>query len=197
MKYRSLLATLVLALSFALAACDFDGGVEQGRCVAFDPDNKTVTLVVDTTLDQLNPHYSGKVDTFKLPEEARDMGPAPLAGGLLMVEPEKNMVLCYDQATKSVKELPVQFTKVEKEVHAKDARVKGKTFPIIDKPASSITVYSSRLGELLTFKVSPEEMAMPAYTWTLGDEVRIAFRNEKRSQAIRFMNVSKTNIFTR
>lgn len=42
MKIRSLLLTLVLALSFALAACDFDGGVEQGRCVAFDrPRNLT------------------------------------------------------------------------------------------------------------------------------------------------------------
>ena len=46
MKIRSLLLTLVLALSFALAACDFDGGVEQGRCVAFDPAAKTLTIVV-------------------------------------------------------------------------------------------------------------------------------------------------------
>lgn len=197
MKYRSLLATLVLALSFALAACDFDGGVEQGRCVAFDPDNKTVTLVVDTAIDQHNPHYSGKVDTFKLPDDPRDMGPAPIAGGLLMVEPEKNMVLCYDQTTRTVKEIPVEFTRVEKDVYARDARVKGKTFPIIDKATDSITVYAPRLEELLTFKVSPTEMALPEYTWTLGDEVRIAFRNEKRGQAIRFMNVSKTNIFTR
>ena len=66
MKIRSLLLTLVLALSFALAACDFDGGVEQGRCVAFDPAAKTLTIVVDVTHDQFNPHYSGGVHTYKL-----------------------------------------------------------------------------------------------------------------------------------
>ncbi len=197
MKNRGILATLVMALSFALAACDFDGGVEQGRCVAFDPDAKTVTIVVDTTLDQHNPHYSGKVDTFKLPLEQRDMGPAPLPGGLLMVEPEKNMILYYDQATKSIKEMPVEFTNVEKGVHFKDAKIKGKKFPVIDRAANTITVYSPRLEELITFKVTPEEMSQPEYTWTQGDEVRIAFRNEQRAQAIRLMNVSKTNIFTR
>lgn len=197
MKYRSLLATLVLALSFALGACDFNGGVEQGRCVGFDPNNKTVTLVVDTTLDQHNPHYSGKVDTFKLPEEARDMGPVPAAGHLLMIEPEKNAILYYDPATKSVKELSVKFTNIEKDVYAKSSKLKGKTFPIIDKAANTITVYSARLEELATFQVKPEEMALPEDTWKLGDEVRIAFRNDKRTQAIRLMNVSKTNIFTR
>ena len=66
MKIRSLLLTLVLALSFALAACDFDGGVEQGRCVAFDPAAKTLTIVVDVTHDQSAPHYSGDVHTLSL-----------------------------------------------------------------------------------------------------------------------------------
>lgn len=197
MKYRSLPAILVLALSFALAACDFDGGVEQGRCVAFDPDAKTVTLVVDTTLDQHNPHYSGKVDTFTLPTEARDMGPAPAAGGLLMLELDKNMVLYYDQATKSIKEMPVEYLEVEKGVTAKSAKIKGKTFPIINKEKGTVTVYSPRLESLVTFKVPEEAINAPAFDWTLGDEVRIAFRNEKRNQAIRLMNVSKTSIFTR
>lgn len=197
MKYRSLPAILVLALSFALAACDFDGGVEQGRCVAFDPDAKTLTVVVDTTLDQLNPHYSGKVDTFTIPSDPRDMGPAPLPGGLLMLEIDKNMVLFYDQATKSVREMPVEYLDIEKGITAKSPKLKGKTFPIINKEKSTVTVYSPRLEALVTFKVPESAINAPTFDWTLGDEVRIAFRNEKRTQAIRVMNVSKTNIFTR
>ena len=47
MKIRTLLLMLVLALSLALAACDF-GQVEQGRCVAFDPASKSVTIVLDS-----------------------------------------------------------------------------------------------------------------------------------------------------
>lgn len=201
---KSLPIILVLALSLALAACDFDGGVEQGRCVAYDPDAGTVTIVVDTTLDQHDPHYSGQVDTFKLPTDPRDMGPAPVAGGRLMLEIDKNMILYYDRETKSVKELPVQFTEVEKGISAKHPKIyddkdkkKKKKFPIIDKENHTITVYSPRLESLVTFRVSDAELDMPAYTWEAGDEVRIAFRKSKRNDAIRFMNVSKTSIFTR
>lgn len=194
---KNLLITLLLALSLGLVACDFNGGVEQGRCVAYDPDNKTVTLVVDTTLDQHNPHYSGKVDTFKLPENPLDMGPAPVAGGLLMLEIDKKMILYYDRDTKSLKELPVESFDVEKGVGEKSPKLKGKTFPIINQAERTITVYSPRLEALVTFKVPEADMSLPQYTWEQGDEVRIAFRNDMPGQAIRFMNVSKTSIFTR
>lgn len=197
MKHLSLSGILVLALSMLLAACDFDGGVEQGRCVAFDPDAKTLTVVVDTTLDQHNPHYSGKVDTFKLPLEARDMGPAPVAGDRLMLEIDKSMLLYYDASTKSVREMPVEYTNIEKDVLPKSPKLKGKEFPIVNKENCTVTVYSPRLESIVTFKVSPEAINMPVETWKEGDEVRIAFRNEKRNQAIRIMNVTKTNIFTR
>ncbi len=197
MKIRSLLLALVVALSFALAACDFDGGVEQGRCVAYDQAANTVTLVVDTTLDQHNPHYSGGVHTFKQPTDPRDMGPAPTPGGRLMLEIDKGMILYYDPQDQKVKEMPVEYTKVEKEVLPKDARVAGKKFPMVDRAAGTVTVYSPRLQSLVTFKVPAEALDMPAYTWTAGDEVRIAFRNENKSQAIRFMNVSRTSIFTK
>ncbi len=194
---RNYALALVLGLALCLAACDFNGGVEQGRCVGYDPEKKTVTLVVDTTLDQHNPHYNGGVHEFKLPDNPLDMGPAPVAGGLLMVQPDKNMVIYFDRQTNSVKEMPIEMVSEDKGVNAKDARLKGKTFPIIDKEKNTITVYSPRLGELLTFRVSPEAMSLPAYTWELGDEVRIAIRKDQPGQAIRFMNVSKTSIFTR
>ncbi|WP_165078247.1 MULTISPECIES: DUF4881 domain-containing protein [unclassified Desulfovibrio] len=195
MKIRSLLLSLVLVLSFALAACDFDGGVEQGRTVGYDEANKTITMVVDTTLDQHNPHYSGGVHTFKLPTDPRDMGPAPVEGGRLMLEMDKGMMLYYDRDDQKVKEMPVEFVNVQKGVTAKAAA--GKKFPIVDKAACTVTVYSPRLESIVTFKVPESDIDLPEYVWTAGDEARIAFRKENKNQAIRFMNVSKTSIFTR
>ena len=194
---KNLLTVLVLALSLALAACDFDGGVEQGRCVAYDAQANTVTLVVDTTLDQHDPHYSGKVDTFKLPTNPLDMGPAPVPGGCLMLETDKNQILYYDPATKSVKEMPVEFTNIEKGVSAKSPKLKDKKFPIIDKEKDLVTVYSPLKEALVTFKVPADALSMAPYVFEIGDEVRIAFRKDMPGQAIRFMNVSKTSIFTR
>lgn len=194
MKNRSLLTSFVLAISFCLAACNFNGGVEQGRCVAFDPAGGTLTLVEDTSLDQHNPHYSGKVFTFKIPSDAREMGPAPEVGGLVQVEPDKNQVLIFNPETKTLQELPVQMELI-RDVDPKDARLKGKTFPVIDAAEHTITVYSPRLEALITFKVNDAELAMPPYIWQLGDEVRVAYRNDNKEQAIRIMNVSKTSIF--
>lgn len=194
---RNPVLLFVLSLALCLAACDFNGGVEQGRCVGYDPDKKTVTLVVDTTLDQHNPHYNGGVHTFKLPENPLDMGPSPIAGGLLMIQPDKNMVLYFARDSNSVKEMPIEVVAEEKGVVEKDARIKGKTFPVIDKEKGTVTVYSPRLEELVTFKVPDDAINLPAYTWEYGDEVRIAVRKDQPGQAIRFMNVSKTSIFTR
>lgn len=204
MKFGNLLA--ILALSLFLGACDFNGGVEQGRCVAFDPDAKTVTLVVDTAIDQQNPHYSGAVDTFKLPLEAMDMGPAPVPGGRLMlepgngkkeVEPGPGKLLYYDPEAKAIKEMAITYTDVEKNINARHPKLKGKDFPIIDKEKRTVTVYSPRLEELVTFEVPEDAISLPDYVWKAGDEVRIAFRKDNRQQAIRLMNVSKTSIFTR
>lgn len=50
-----LLASLLLI--GGLPGCEFQGGVVQGRCVAFNAKDRTVTIVADTTLDQPNPHY--------------------------------------------------------------------------------------------------------------------------------------------
>ncbi|RRD69794.1 MULTISPECIES: DUF4881 domain-containing protein [unclassified Desulfovibrio] len=198
MKVRSLLLTLALAFSVALlAGCEFDGGVEQGRCVAFDDQVKTISIVVDVTLDQFNPHYSGGMHTFKLPENPIDMGPVPSVGGLLMINLDKANVQAYDAAAGSVREIPVEFTDVEKNVGSDHPKVKGKTFPVIDKEKQTVTVYSSRLKALATFKVPAEEQSQPSAFWTLGDEMRIAFRNATKGQAGRVMNITKTNIFKR
>ena len=45
MKIRNLMLMLAMAFSVALlTGCNFDGGVEQGRCVAFDANAKPSPL---------------------------------------------------------------------------------------------------------------------------------------------------------
>lgn len=197
MKIRSLLLILVLGLTTFLAACNFEGGVEQGRCVAFNPEGKTITIVVDVTHDQFNPHYSGGAHTYKLPASPGEMGPAPVVGGRLMIDLVKNTVLIYDNNANAVREIPVQFVDVEKNIQPKHPKVAGKTFPVVDKEQQTVTVYSSRLSALITFKVPASEIDLPVYAWTAGNEMRVAFRTSDKDQAIRIMNVSKTNIFSK
>ena len=197
MKIRSLLLILVLGLTTFLAACNFEGGVEQGRCVAFNPEAKTMTIVVDVTHDQFNPHYSGGAHTYKLPASPGEMGPAPVVGGRLMIDLAKNTVLIYDNNANAVREIPVQFVDVEKNIQPKHPKVAGKTFPVVDKEQQTVTVYSSRLSALITFKVPASEIDLPVYAWTAGNEMRVAFRTSDKDQAIRIMNVSKTNIFSK
>lgn len=197
MKIRSLLLIMVLGLTTFLAACNFEGGVEQGRCVAFNPEAKTITIVVDVTHDQFNPHYSGGAHTYKLPAAPGEMGPTPVVGGRLMIDLAKNTVLIYDNDAKTVREIPVQFVDVEKNIQPKHPKVAGKTFPVVDKEQQTVTVYSSRLSALITFKVPASEIDLPVYAWTAGNEMRIAFRTSAKDQAIRIMNVSKTNIFSK
>lgn len=187
-----------LFLPLLLAACNFDGGVEQGRCVAYDEKAHTVTLVVDEAIDQHNPRYTGAIDTFHLPTDPRDMGPAPEAGGLLMIDPEKKEALIYDPAEKKTVTVALDKVEVTPNLDSRDASLKGRVFPEINKETHSVTVYSPRLRELITFTpANPDYFKLPDFVWKYGDEARIAFRNEKRGEAIRFMNVSKTNIFTR
>ena len=40
-----------------------------------------------------------------------------------------------------------------------------------------------------------EYLELPPSTWEAGDECRIYYKENAKHQALRFMNVSKTNIF--
>ncbi|MDR2056538.1 MAG: DUF4881 domain-containing protein [Desulfovibrio sp.] len=195
MKNRILMTALLAALSFALTACDYNGGVEQGRAVAFER-GKDVTLVLDTSKVRNKPLYNGKTAMYKLPDDPMDMGPEPACGGLLAVNPEKKTVSVYDPAAKSVKELPVEFTDVQKDIDARHPLVAGKTFPMVDKEKQTVTVYAPTLRSLVTFNPGAA-IAMPAETWKFGDEIRVSFRDTARTQTTRFMNITKTNIFRR
>lgn len=192
MKIRTLLLTLVVALSFGLAACDF-GQVDQGRCVAFDANSNVMTLIQDAKHDQQNPEYSGGAVTFKLPVDPLEMGPMPVAGGRLKLDVEKSAVTIFNPETKAIEVVPVKMLDVQKNIGRSHPLVKGKTFPVIDKEKCTITEYSGRQKILCTFQVTPEQMNLPPVTWEAGDEMRVYFKQP--GQSLRVMNISKTNIY--
>ena len=113
MRMRNVILTLVLALSLGLTACEF-GQVEQGRCVAFNPETKTLLVVLDVNHDQLNPHYSGGIHEYTLPADPSEIGPLPVPGGRVMFDLEKSTVTIFNPETKALEVLNVNFTDVEK-----------------------------------------------------------------------------------
>lgn len=194
MKIRTFLLALVVALTFGLVGCDY-GKVDQGRTVAFDKKTGMVTIILDAKHDQQNPEYSGAAVVFKIPSDPAEMGPDPVAGGRLKLDVEKKEVVIYNPNTKAIQAVPVEFTDVKKGVGRDSDLVRGKTFPIADKAAGTITEYSARQRLLATFKVPADMMNMPPATWEAGNEVRIYFKQP--GVALRFMNITKTNIYRR
>ncbi|MDO5484228.1 MAG: DUF4881 domain-containing protein [Desulfovibrionaceae bacterium] len=196
MKIRNLLLTLVLALSFGLAGCDF-GQVEQGRCVAFDEAAKTVTVVLDVKHDPRHPQYTGGIVTYLLPADPTEIGPLPTPGGRVMFDLDKGTVTIYNPDTRALEVLSVEFTDKQMNVKPNHPMVAGKKFPIIDEANKTITEYSRRLQALVTFKVPEDKLHLPPETWQAGDEVRFYYKENARHQALRFMNITRTNIFKR
>ena len=194
MKVRAILLTLVMGLSFGLAGCNF-GDVDQGRTVAFDKKAWTVTMVQDVKHDQLNPEYSGAVLTYKLPADPAEMGPEPVPGGRLKLDVDKKEIVIFNPETKKIQTLPIEVLDVQKGLGREHPLVKGKTFPMIDKEKGTITEYSARQKLLATFKVPAGMENLPPVTWEAGNEIRLYFK--KPGESLRFMNISKTNIYKR
>ena len=196
MKIRNMLLMLVLALSLGLAGCDF-GQVEQGRCVAFDANAKTVTIVLDVKHDQRNPEYTGGIETYLLPSDPAEIGPLPVPGGRVMFDLDKGTVTIYDPAKKALEVINVEFTDKQMNIKPNHPLVRDKKFPIIDDANKTITEYSRRLQALVTFKVPEDKLHLPPETWEAGDEVRMYYKENAKHQALRFMNITRTNIFKR
>lgn len=192
MRSTYLKIAALFAFCLSLAACNF-GQVEQGRCVAYNPAEKTFTLVLDVKHDVVNPSYTGGVITYTMPADPDEIGPEPVPGGRVMIEQDKNQVILY--IDNELKTVPVEFTEVVANVRPNSAQVKGVKYPVINKEACTVTEYSRRLGEIVTFKVPAEYIDLPPVTWEAGDECRIYYKENAKHQALRFMNVTKTNIF--
>jgi len=181
------LLTLACAALLFTLGCTF-GKVEQGRVVAFDHQSGIVTLITnfDLTAERASPI------TVKIPQDPKEMGPAPEAGKRLLFDTQNKKLVVYDAAAEAIKTIPYTPVLELANVTSDSKQVKGVKFPLIDREKKTITLYSSRDKKLVTFTVADEHFSLPEDTWKAGDDVRWYFKQP--GQALRMMNVTKTNV---
>jgi len=197
---RILLALATALLTFGVLGCDEYGKVDQGRVIAFDKDKQTVTVIQDKAMDAQNPDYSIlPPHTYKMPVDPAERGADPKAGFRMKLDVDKKIIRIFNKNSQALEDLPIVLVDVQKDI-AKDHPLvfdkdagKAKPFPVVDQDKKTITIYSGRQKLLATFSVPEEYFGYPASTWDSGDEVRVYFKTE--GEALRFMNVSKTDIF--
>jgi len=203
MKLTNILLSLAAAsLVFSLAGCNKDDypKVEQGRTIAFNKDTKEVTVIHDSAMDPQKPLYDVlPPSVFKLPVDPAETGPEPKAGQRLKLDTDTKVITIFDTKTQKIVDVPIMIVdlqqSIDKEhplVFDKEAK-KAKKFPVVDKEKKTVTIYSGRQKMLCTFSVPDQYIGYPESAWDSGDEVRLTYRTP--GQALRFMNISKTDIF--
>jgi len=180
-------ATLAgIGAALALAACGPLGKVEQGRVIAYDPQTRLVTLIPEATA--VTPSSPGLLPpvTIETPADPGEMGPAPSAGALMLLDAKNRRIVIYDRATQAFR--TIQYTPLEERRNVP----KSPGPPVVDRIGKTITIYSARDRSLITFAAPADLLAMPAGTWRAGDVVRYYYKDPGR--ALRFMNVTKTDL---
>jgi hypothetical protein len=196
---RKYMGLIILVFMLAAAGCSDFGQVDQGRVVAYDKEQKTIVIVRDISPDTKKPDYTGLPPvTYALPKDSHETGPAPAVGKLLKVDLENKKAAIFVESSSTVQTVDLEIVE-QRKADAKDPLVfdastkKIREFPIIDQQAKTIEIYLEKMKTLLTFSVPEQYSAMPPDTWKMGDEVRIYYKEP--GKALRFMNVSKTDIF--
>ena len=198
-KGFSLSLLVALPLVFLFGCSEF-GKVDQGRVVRYDTEKRAVTIIRDVKHDPISPDYSHLPPlTYSLPTEPMDTGPEPKAGGRMKLDKYKKVIIIFDPETQNFKTIDIQIVDMKENVDRQDPLVfdaaakKAKAFPAVDKGKKTVTIYSGRQKLFIVFSLPEECFAMPDSTWDAGDEVRIYYKQE--GKAIRFMNITKTDIF--
>lgn len=192
---------LGLLLPFLVSCSDF-GKVDQGRVVAFDTTQQQVTMILDQSPERGKTDYAAMPPrTFKLPTDPNERGALPKVGALLQVEQDPPALLIWSQAQQALQKIPVEQVAVEEnidnrspKVYDRDAR-KPLSFPQLDPEKGELQFYLAKQKQLLTVRLPDEARSLPPDTWSFGDEVRIYFKEP--AQALRYMNVSRTDIYAK
>ncbi len=191
---------LILPLSLMLTGCGDYGRVDQGRVIEYNKATKTATIIRDKSIDPKKPDYSHLPPVkYITPDDKAEMGPEPKAGKRMKLDLDKKQIVIYVPMLNNFAN--INYTQIERKdnLASNDPAVydnaadKAKVFPIVDQQNKTITIYSKRQKVLVKFSVPDEYFALPPDTWENGDEVRIYYKQE--GKALRFMNISKTDIF--
>ncbi|HSW62344.1 MAG TPA: DUF4881 domain-containing protein [Dissulfurispiraceae bacterium] len=183
----------ILFIAF-VSGCGELGQVDQGRVIEYDKAMNTVTLIQDKKADPGNPDYNTlPPHTYVLPTDPMEMGAAPKAGYRMRIDIAKNQITVFDPATQGFKVIDFALVDKKENIDRENELVKGKKFPQVNKEKKTVTIYSARLKQLIVFSPPYEYLALPEKTWDAGDEVRIYFKEP--GKALRFMNITRTDIF--
>lgn len=186
---------IIIAALLIVTGCNNDmGKVIQGRVVAFDKDQGTVTFIEDKSTVRGKPDYNTlPPTTYRIPVDKNEMGPEPAVGKRMKLDTEKNEIKLFDMATGQF--IDITYTPIDKKenIGKDDKLVKDVKFPIVDRNAKTIQIYSKRQKMLVTFSVPDQYFDQPDQSWAAGDEVRIYYKDQ--GQALRMMNITKTDIF--
>jgi len=196
-----LLTVAATSMALSLVGCKGDfSKVEQGRTIAFNKETKEVTLIHDSAMDPQKPVYDVlPPSVFKLPVDPKETGPEPKAGQRMKLDTDKKKIVIFDTTTQKLVDIPITIVDLQQPIDKEHplvydkAEKKAKKFPAIDKEKKTITIYSGRQKMLCTFSVPDNYFSYPPSTWDAGDEVRLTYKTA--GQSLRFMNVSKTDIF--
>jgi hypothetical protein len=197
---RTLILLSIALLAFGALGCEEYGKVDQGRVIAFDKDKQTVTVIEDKNMDAQNPDYAIlPPHTYTMPADPAERGADPKIGLRMKLDVEQKFIRIFNPATQAIEDLPIAIVDVQKNI-AKDHPLvfdkdKGasKPFPVVDQDKKTVTIYSGRQKMLATYSVPEDYFVMPVHTWDAGDEVRIYWK--EKGKALRFMNISKTDIY--
>jgi hypothetical protein len=201
---RKILFPLLVLAGLSLAGCDY-GQVEQGRTVAFDKDAATVTIIKDNGIDDKTPQYTVlPAHTFQLPADPAERGADPSVGLRLNLDAKGNTITMYNPKTQQFDKLPFVMLQKEENVSVRrqhplvydPATKKARPFPVVDAEKRTVTIYSSRQQLYTVIQLAEADFAKYGEKdWGAGDEVRIYYKES--GKALRFMNVSKTDITRR
>lgn len=181
-------------LPFALVlGCGGFGKVNQGRVIDYDREKGLVTFIQDSNyLDPGKPKYDSLPPvTVRVPGDPGAMGPAPEAGKLMQLDTRNRKLVIFDTVTQGFRTISYTLTEEHDNVFRSDARIAGRSFPVVDRITKTITAYSAAQRKLITFSLPNEYFGRPDDTWKTGDEIRYYYKDPR--QALRFMNITKTD----
>ncbi len=186
-----LLGAACLLLSIG---CGQFGKVSQGRVIEYDSAKGLATLISQSEgQDPSAPKYGVLPPiTIQVPDNPKQMGPAPQTGKLMFLDSRNRKVVIFDTRVQSFRELEYRLVAQRDNVFADDPAIKGRGFPQVDRTGKTVTAYSSEKRQLVTFAVPDEYIELPADTWRTGDEIRYYYKDPRK--ALRLMNVTKTTV---
>jgi Domain of unknown function (DUF4881) len=195
MAKRAVLMGLMILLPLVLVlGCGELGKVDQGRVIGYDKSKGTVTLIQDKKRELGKPDYNTlPPHVYTIPADPHEMGAEPKAGYRMKLDMDKAVMTFYDPETKKFQDVSFKILEKKTGIAKDDILVADKKLPVVDKEKKTVTIYSPR-QKLFTVVAIPEELLnKPPETWDAGDEVRIYYKEP--GKALRFMNISKTDIF--